>query len=252
MKDTTELIKKTTIFLFILLWSGLLSWSQDRNPMDLQDFEGFDNLQYAAYLEQDGWPVQKLNTAVHADYLQEDEKNLVLAMNLIRYDPAKYARLYVYPRLQYFQGNLFHFPGRIPLRTREGIEAVRELYLELKEAEPLPLFYPSRGMSRASADHARYMQNTGTTSHAGQGGLSARVNRHGQWVGGLAENLAWGNPSAHDAIISLMIDDNVKSRGHRINIMNPEYNLVGVAIEEHPRHRVSYVINYAIDYIGSA
>ncbi len=236
-------------FTLIVLLSITPVFAQERDSMQLQDFDGFSNAEYEAYLAEDGWPAEKLNTGKDADYLSDDEKNLILAMNLTRYDPPKYAKLYVYPRLQYFDGTLFRFPGRTPLRTREGIEAVRELYLEYLETDQQPLLYPSKGLSRASADHARYMKKTGTASHEGMGGMDARASRHGQWVKGLSENLHWGATNAHEAIMSLMIDDGVKNRGHRINQMDPSYQKVGVAIEEHPRLRRSYVINFAVDFI---
>lgn len=237
-------------FAFIL-WvsSGHHLAAQDRDQMHLQDFDGFTNTQYAEYLAGDGWPVELLNTGKDADFLTDEEKNLILAMNLIRHDPPKYSRLYVYPRLQYFKGTAFHFPGKITLRTQEGIEAVRELYLELLETEPVPIFFPSKGLSKAAKDHAQYMRRTGETSHDGRGGISARASRHGQWVRGLAENLQWGTTNAHEAIMSLMIDDGIKNRGHRINMMNTAYEKVGVGIDTHPRYRISYVIKYAVDFI---
>ncbi len=236
-------------FLLVLVFFFNNACAQEEHSVHLQDFDGFNNQQYSEYIAKDGWPVDQLNTAKGADYLSEDEKNMVLAMNLIRYDPPKYSKLYVYPRLQYFDGTLFRFPGRTPTRTKEGIEAVRELYMELLDTSPMPLFHPSPGMSRASKDHARYMKRTGDMSHEGQGGMSARVSKYGQWQGGMAENLHWGTSNAHEAIMSLMIDDSVKNRGHRKNMLNPSYTKVGVGIEEHPRYRISYVINYANDYI---
>ncbi len=240
---------KTIFIVIINLVLFINLFSQTLDPLHLQDFDGFTNDQYAVYLAKDGWPVDSLNTGASAGYLNDDEKNLILAMNLIRYDPPKYSRMYIYPKLQYFSGTAFNFPGRTTLRTKEGLEAVRELYLELLKAESMPIFYPSRGMCRASRDHAIYMKNTGATSHQGQGGMSDRVSKYGQWVSGLAENLQWGTSNAHDAIVSLMVDDGIKSRGHRRNMMNPSYTKVGVAVEEHPRWRISYVINYAVDFI---
>jgi len=245
-----NMLKITSLHLILLFWFFQIPLrSQERNPMDLQDFDGFTNAQYAAYLAADGWPVDELNTGKDANYLTDEEKNLILAMNLIRYDPPKYSRLYVYPRLQHFKGTAFNFPGRITLRTREGIEAVRELYLELLEAEPLPLFQPSAGMSKGAKSHARYMKNTGSTSHEGQGGMDARISKYGKWLGGLGENLQWATTNAHEAIMSLMIDDGIKNRGHRKNIMNPDYKIVGVGIDSHPRWQVSYVINYANGFV---
>lgn len=241
----------TRLFLLasVLVLFHAHSLGQEGHSVHLQDFDGFNNEQYAEYLAKDGWPVNQLNTGSDARYLSEQEKNMVLAMNLIRYDPPKYSRLYVYPRLQYFDGTLFRFPDRTPTRTKEGIEAVRELYLELLDTSPMPVFHPSPGMSKASKGHARYMKRTGDMSHEGQGGMSERVSKYGEWVGGIAENLHWGTSNAHEAIMSLMIDDSVKNRGHRKNMLNPSYTKVGVGIEEHPRYRVSYVINYANDYI---
>jgi hypothetical protein len=245
-----NVFKIPSLLFFLHIWLLQIPvQSQERNPMDLQDFDGFTNTQYAAYLAADGWPVDELNTGRDADYLSDDEKNLILAMNLIRFDPPKYSKLYVYPRLQYFKGTAFNFPGRITLRTREGVEAVRELYLELLDTEPLPLFIPSPGMSKASKGHAKYMKSTGTTSHEGRGGMDARISKYGEWLGGLGENLQWATTNAHEAIMSLMIDDGIKNRGHRKNIMNPEYRIVGVGIDSHPRWLVSYVINYANGFI---
>jgi len=240
---------RTVFFIVINISFFTESSPQTRDPLHLQDFDDFTNEQYSAYLAEDGWPADSLNTGISADYLNDDEKNLILAMNLIRFDPPRYSRMYIYPKLQYFSGTAFNFPGRPTLRTKEGIEAVRELYLELLKAEPMPIFYPSRGMCRASRDHAIYMKNTGATSHQGQGGMSDRVSKYGEWISGLAENLQWGTSNAHDAIVSLMVDDGIRSRGHRKNMMNPSYKVVGVAVEEHPRWRISYVINYAVDFI---
>jgi uncharacterized protein YkwD len=212
------------------------------------DFEGFTNARYAAYLATQGWPVDLLNTAKDANYLTDDEKNLVLAMNLIRHDPSKYADLYVKPLIQYFDGKLLKLPGRVPLRTTEGAGAVKELARVLSRAKPAPLLKPSRGMSMGSKDHAQYMKKRGTASHDGQGGMGARLNKHGKWLGSIGENLAWNISNAHDTILALMIDDGIKNRGHRINIMRENYTKVGLAKDDHPRFSNSWVINYANDF----
>ncbi|MFW6326875.1 MAG: CAP domain-containing protein [Bacteroidota bacterium] len=244
-------MKKITFPLFFTLiaFTGLFAQNTSGNRSALVDFDGFSNKEYAAFLNKDGWPVDSLNTGAAANYLSDEEKNLVLAMNLIRYDPAKYAELYVLQRFEYYSGNLFHFPGKTPTRTSEGVKAAEELYAELKNAESMPVFYPSEGMSKGSEDHALYMKRTGITSHKGQGGMSKRVSKYGEWKGALAENLQWGTSNAHEAIISLMIDDGIPGRGHRVNAMNPTYTKVGVAIAPHPEYRISYVINFANDYI---
>lgn len=247
MKIFSSLLPKCLPVLIAML--SFVAVAQQGTKLHLQDFTGFSHQEYKDYLARDGWPIDVLNTADNAPYLSDEEKNLIVATNLIRHNPPKYSKLYVYPRLQYFEGTLFRFPDKTPLRTREGIEAVRELYLELLETDPLPLLLPSEGLSKASADHARYMKATGYAGHEGGGGMSARITRHGKWEGGIAENLQWNSENAHEAILSLMIDDGVRSRGHRKNILNPRYLYTGVAIDKHPRLQLSYVINYAVEFV---
>jgi hypothetical protein len=242
--------KLILLFLFITVAVILPAYSnlpcQEKDKIRLQNFDDFTNKEYADYLSNQGWPVDLINTAAEADYLNENEKNVVLAMNLIRFDPAKYAELYVYPVIKYFDGNLLRIPGRIPLRTVEGADALKDLYLELLETQSRDLFYPSKGMSRAAKDHARYMRRTGAASHEGRGDMNTRISKYGQWDGGISENLHWGASNAHDAVLSLMADDGIKNRGHRKNILDPDYKFVGVAIDKHPRFNISYVIKYAM------
>jgi hypothetical protein len=205
------------------------------------------NEAYASFLESDGWPIDSLNTAKDASYLSDEEKNMVLAMNLIRYDPVLYAELYVKPTIAFFRGKEYHYPGLgYIFITNEGARPAQELYNELVKTSPLPLFYPSQGLSQASKSHARYQSLNGGLGHDGQGGTRARIEREGNWQNRIAENIAYGNTSAHHAILSLMIDDGVPNRGHRINMLHPTYKVVGVAWDTHPRYPGGgYVIKYA-------
>jgi uncharacterized protein YkwD len=208
---------------------------------------GLSNREYAQRLQKDGWPIEILNTASNANYLSDVEKNMVLAHNLIRHNPVKYAELYVAEYMTYFKGNEFHYPGvNVIMLTQEGISPVRELYRELKKAKPLPLMYPSRKLSKAAESHASYQSRNGQLGHDGQGGMRARIEKQGKWEIMIGENIAYGNWSAHDAIIGLMIDDGVPDRGHRINILKENFRVVGVAHRSHPKFEGGvYVINYA-------
>ena len=208
---------------------------------------GLSNREYAARLREDGWPVELLNTAANSPYLSDIEKNMVLAHNLIRYNPTKYARLYVAEYKKYFRGLEFHYPGMdVIILTNEGIKPVVELYNELKKSEPLPLFYPSQRLSRAASSHAEYQSRNGEIGHGGQGGVRARIEREGDWERVIGENIAYGNWSGHDAVLGLMIDDGVPDRGHRANILKKEFRVLGLAHRSHPRFDGGvYVIKYA-------
>lgn len=209
------------------------------------------NQEYALRLLADGWPIDTLNTAALEDYLDDDMKNIILAHNLVRYDPEKFARLYVTEYISYFQNREFHYPGlETIMLTREGDSPAIELYFELIRARPVNLLYPSKGLSNAARSHLEYITNMGIRGHGGQGGLRARIEREGSWQERIAENIAYGNFSAHDAVMYLLIDDLVADRSHRKIILQPELFEVGVAKGMHPAYPTgySYVINYAYDF----
>lgn len=209
------------------------------------------NKDYAAKLQEHGWPVNQLNTAAGAEYLSDEEKNMILAMNLIRHDPIKYAGLYVQQFISFYRENTLHIPqlGYV-IMTQEGARPARELLSVLRNTEPLPIFHPSEGLSRAAKSHARHQSRTGQTGHGGQGGTRARAEREGNWLSQLAENIAYGNPSAHYAILALMVDDGVPDRDHRINMLKPEFKVVGTSWDTHRRYQGGvYVIKYAAGFI---
>ncbi len=209
---------------------------------------GINNQEYVKRLTADGWPAEMLNTAGDVNYLDDDEKNLILAHNLVRYDPRRFAFLYVSEYISYFRGNEFHYPElNTILITYEGVEPALQLYRELINTQPMGLLIPSPGLSNAADSHINYLVQNLTRGHEGQGGLIARVERFGRWDVKLGENITYGNFSAHDALLYMLIDDKVPDRSHRRIILTPEFRFAGIAKAMHPAFPTgfSYVINYA-------
>lgn len=209
---------------------------------------GLNNAEYARRLAADGWPVDSLNTAKKVDYLDDDEKNLILAHNLVRYNPAKFAELYVTEYISYFRGHKFHYPGlRTIMITHEGSRPAADLYRQLLRTEPLQTLYPSRGLTQSAELYIEYLTEHNERGHDGLGGLGSRVSRFGFWRHKIGENISYGNFSPHDALLFLLIDDQVLDRSHRKVILNPEFRYIGTAKGTHPSFPTgfSYVINYA-------
>ena len=135
-------------------------------------------------------------------------------------------------------GTLWKRPGKVPLRTNEGVAAVKECIEFLQSAKPLPpLERLSKGMCAAAADHAADLGKNGTNGHTGTDGSSPfdRLSRHGTWSGSAAENIACGDGSARDYVIQLLIDDGVTDRGHRQNLCGPTYKVLGIGQSPHPQ-----------------
>jgi uncharacterized protein YkwD len=155
------------------------------------------------------------HSSENADYLAPLEKHILQEMNLARNNPAEYASL-LNELKQYYDEKLLKKPGKIPLVTQEDVGAVDE----------------------------------GLIGHQGSDGSDAgeRVNRYGAWETQVGENISYGPDDARDIVMGLIIDDGVPERGHRKNLFNPNYHVVGVACGPHAVYHTMCVITFAGGY----
>lgn len=188
-----------------------------------------------------------LNTAANASYLSPLEKEIVYEINLFRSNPAQYAEKYISPLTTRYKNKILSYPGDIPIKTVEGVSALHECVHELKKMKPLPLVFPDDKLTRAANDHVADQSQTGKTGHVGgdNSNLRARIERHGKWEKQIAENIAYGNTSARQVIVFLLIDDNVQSRGHRKTFLNPNLKMVGISCGKHPEYQTMCVMDFA-------
>jgi hypothetical protein len=74
----------------------------------------------------------------------------------------------------------------------------------------------------------------------------------------MGENLEFGGDTPRESVINLLIDDGVPSRGHRTNLVNPQFLKVGIATGPHTKFRTCCVMDFAgatgpkTDKLGSA
>ncbi len=102
--------------------------------------------------------------------------------------------------------------------------------------DPLKL---ETNLNESSEDHSSWMLQTDSFSHTGQGGSSATDRMRdadfdfsGSWASG--ENIAWqserGASGLEDDVADLH-DALMNSSGHRANILNPNFEYIGIGIE---------------------
>jgi uncharacterized protein YkwD len=184
-----------------------------------------------------------------ADYLSHLEKAVVNEINLARTSPREYLSLLEQYK-KYYEGKILKLPGDTPILTREGTSAVAEAVRSLRSQKPVFPLSPSKGMSSGAKDHVRDLRTSGASQHEGSDGSQAwdRVNRYGTWQKFIGENISFGHDKARNIVMALMIDDGVPNRGHRKNILNPEFRMVGVACGDHPAYRTICVITFAGGY----
>jgi uncharacterized protein YkwD len=191
-----------------------------------------------------------LNEKVKSDdFLTALEKSIIIELNSARTDPKKYAE-YLKEYKKYYKGYLLIQPDSIPIKTNEGVKAVDEAVSFLENAEKLPPLKLSMGLSKASAYHVKDTGEKGSVGHSSSDGKSPfqRMNMFGKWSGTAGENIDYGNNKAREILFSLIIDDGVSSRGHRTNIFNKNYKVIGIAFGTHLVYRYMTVFDFAQIY----
>ncbi len=178
------------------------------------------------------------------------ERAVVQEMSDARIRPRAYAK-HLRELRDAFEGTLWRRPGRVPLRTEEGVAALDEAIAFLEAARPVGPLRFNEGLALAARRHAQDLGPRGALDHVGADGsrLSDRLNRLGTWHGLIAENISTGEPEARQVVIQLLVDDGVPGRGHRRNLFNPDLHQAGAGSAPHRDYRVVTVIDYADGFL---
>jgi uncharacterized protein YkwD len=196
------------------------------------------------------WPIKVLDTARDVTYLSNEEKDFILELNKVRYNPAMYSHFDMLWMEVFYSGKNLMIPGKDVYQTEEGKVAFQECIAALKKAEPAPILYPSKGMTKACDLLVYDQSSTGQTGHRGSGNSTPidRMSRFGTVSGAYAENIHYGDCEPKFILISLLIDDGVRGRGHRANILSKDFNTVGVAIGTHKTYGGMCVNTFSTAY----
>ncbi len=192
---------------------------------------------------------ENLLAAEGAHFLSEREQQVVEELNRARKDPGSYVR-FLRESLKYYERKELKRPGKVTIQTQEGKPAVEEGIRFLEKTHPVGALKISRGMSQAAEDLVEAQGKVGALGHISpdMSNPGERVNRYGRWEKTIGENISYGPVGAKDVIASLIVDDGVPDRGHRKNIFNPAFHVVGVACGSHSVYRNMCVITFAGGY----
>jgi len=149
-------------------------------------------------------------------------------------------------------GNIYRVPGHpAGLSTKEGPSAVYEAIEFCRSAEPVGPLEWNQLLHEAAKSHCDDTGPKGMTGHDSSNGddMSRRVERFGDWGGTIGENCSYGNGDALKMVAQLFMDDGVASRGHRTNIMKPEFKVCGAAIGYHEGYEQMSVQDFAGSFV---
>ena len=180
------------------------------------------------WTEWDAEVVRSLNSGDDSEYLNEEEKKVILFMNMARHDGPLFASTFLRSYIQE--------------RKLENSSYIRSLQRVLKKTSRLVALMPEKDLTAVAQGHARRSGEKGTTGH------SDFKKRFDPLLGNpytqVGENCSYGYEQAIDIVISLLIDEGIKSLGHRNNILSKDFNSIGVAIRPHKKFRINCVMDF--------
>src|SRR5690606_23498291 len=109
--------------------------------------------------------------------------------------------------------------------------AVNEAINVLRRTPRLSFLQESEILKAFSENQAMEINiyNGGNLVHSDLGYIVMHPNNKIWNISMISENLAYMSPTAssRDIVVAWIIDKNVPNRGHRNNLLNPEYNSIG-------------------------
>ena len=178
----------------------------------------------------DEYEIALANTGLYSNYLSKKEKDIILYINLARMHPKEFYNIEV---------RNYQLPeGYIPLNRDNPY--LRSLEKTLKNGHPLPPVYPDRKLTSYAKYLAKEQGENGETGHYRDKGPKSPYYYLGE-----CNNYGEFNSRGH--VIVLLIDDGITSLGHRRNVLDKYFTLVGVGCGSHPVYGNMCVIDFAAE-----
>mmetsp|Transcript_25038 Transcript_25038/g.63518 ORF Transcript_25038/g.63518 Transcript_25038/m.63518 type:complete len:356 (-) Transcript_25038:44-1111(-) len=175
-------------------------------------------------------------------------KNVLKLLNRARCNPKSMAGLLERRALLVDATDRIEKADRVFLQLAEGRKAVDNCIRVMLLATPVPELTLSAELTRAAQDHVEDLGPKGLTGHTGSAGDSTwkRVARHCEWRVHCAENIDYMSTSAPEIVLSMLVDDDVPSRGHRKMILKSDFTKVGIAYGPHKDYGTICVLIFAV------
>jgi hypothetical protein len=211
----------TVLFLSITLFAKAQTWSQ------------------AEY--------NRANTAVNANYLTSEEKNIIMYINLIRLEGEKFYYTFLQDYINNYNSKVKKYRNYNKLKITPNNSYYVSLLKHVKGIKNLSLLYPNDKLASLSKAHAQDLNLNNLADHTSSNGdsFSKRLSKY--FAGKpMSENISFGYYNSLDIVCQLLLDCGVPSLGHRFVLLDQKSNLntVGVNIQSHPSYTWCAVIDY--------
>lgn len=164
------------------------------------------------------WTAEQLasaNTADSVASLSQEEKDVILFVNLVRLYPQDFLK---------YEVNDDSRIDRAYITLRQTLKVQKPLTALTYNAE-------LQDLAKCFAEEQ---------SHNGRTGHKRKSCSTGYW----GECLAYGDPGGRNIVLQLLIDENVPDYGHRKMCLSKEASQIGVATAPHPKYARVSVLDF--------
>ncbi|MEJ5304168.1 MAG: CAP domain-containing protein [Bacteroidales bacterium] len=175
-----------------------------------------------------GWDKSTLemaNTAKQTKYLSNEEKEVILFINLVRLKPSTFLKIHIHNTEEQYDNDYYY----------------QSLVETLEKMQPVSALLPDSMLTRIARNYAI---SSGEKGFVGHGDFSQRMKKI-KCIGIRAENISYGIQSPEWIVIDLLVDNNVPSLGHRKNILDLDLRYIGVGIAPHNGYDYNCVIDFS-------
>lgn len=154
-------------------------------------------------------------TFTNAVYMSSEELSMMDEINLMRSNPAGYI-----PYIEQYKRDI-----QSGKSFGSSLAVCDELIAELRVTPPLSILQPALCIYEAAKKHGLDQKARGSTGHDGSDGSWPweRVKRACSQMTDGNENLVGGPADVREAVILLLVDDGIPSRGHRKTLLNKDW-----------------------------
>lgn len=175
---------------------------------------------------------------------KQREKEVFDFLNSVRADPKSIIHDLEEMR-GYFKNNEYSNPKLdFNVMTEEGVAAVDDAIQFLQKQPQLPKLVRSEELSAAAAKLVAAIGPSGKASGDSENlSMEVRVKEAKNDTGSMAENISFGWNDPKQIVYQMIIDDGVKTRGHRANFFSTMFTEVGIAMGQHKTYNYCCVFD---------
>jgi len=198
--------------------------------MKLYNFIFFLFLLTSTIVNAQSWTPQQLkkaNTAEHATYMNQTERDVIMYINLARLYPIQYLKIEILGQVEAEESDSYF----------KGAKYISSLIRHLRSMKPTHALVP---------DPKMYESVKCFSKESGEKGIVGHDRITCKKFNFSAECCFYGLSDAREIVAGWLIDEDVPSLGHRMICLDERYGSIGVSLHPHVKWDICTVADFEV------